>query len=89
MKHKVRIFEIDRAGKTDNPPQEREPLEVEAGSNASAREAAQRVLADAGWQARAISHAVDGGLIAYVIKPEQKPRQRRQRKRRESELTRR
>jgi hypothetical protein len=88
MKHKVRIFEVDRTGKPDSPPQEKEPLEVEAGTLASAREQANRVLVDAGWQVRAISHAVDGGLVAYVMKPEEKPRQRRHRARRESELLR-
>jgi len=88
MKHKVRIFEIDQTGKPDNPPNEQDPMEVEAGTLATAREMAHRILVDAGWQVRAVSHAVNGGLVAYVVKPEEKPRQRRHRPKRESELLR-
>ena len=89
MKHTIRIFEVDRAGQTDPPPEEHESLQVEASTISHAREKAQHALVDAGWQVRAISHAVDGGLVAYVVKPDEKPRRRRPRSRRESELVRR
>jgi hypothetical protein len=97
MKHTIRIFEVDKAGQTDSPPQEQESLQVESSTLALAREEARGILTDAGWQVRAISHAVDGGLVAYVVKPEQPRRQRiqypapsqRHRQRRESEFTRR
>lgn len=89
MKHMVRIFEVSRAGQTDPPPQEHESLQVEAATTSLAREKARHVLAEAGWQVRAISHAVGGGLVAYVVKPDEQPRKRRSRGRRESELARR
>lgn len=89
MKHTVRIFEVDAAGKTDTSPKEHENIQIEASSIALAREKARRALVDAGWQVRALSHAVDGGLVAYVVKPDEKPRRRRPRTRRESDYARR
>jgi len=81
MKHKVRIFEVDRAGQPDSTPQEHEPIEVEARAVALARDETRRALVDAGWQVRAVSHAVDGGLVAYVVKPEKPAGRKRQSRR--------
>ena len=77
MKHTVRIFEVSKAGQTDPPPQEHESLQLEAANTSLARDKARHELIEAGWQIRAISHAVDGGLLAYVVKPEKPARRRR------------
>lgn len=89
MKHTVRIFEVDRAGQTDPPPEEHESLQVEASTMSLAREEARHALTEAGWQVRAVSHAVGGDLVAYVVKLDEQPRRRRPRAKRESGLVRR
>ena len=65
MKYEVSLFEVTADRKSADFV---EKFSIEATTIGQARELARDAVIKKGYAIRALSHAADGGLIAYVIK---------------------